>query len=128
MQEEVYDELGKALRERIFEEGRSRLGKRWRCPRELKQRVLEFARQRRYGGMPIKTVADELGLDNSTLARWIRDEKVGGGFRQVAIVPSDEGPEEPFSGGQRLALISPRGFRLEGLDAGAAIALFRELG
>ena len=43
---------------------------RWRCPLPLRAQVVAFAQEQRQTGRSIQTVAHELGLSESDLARW----------------------------------------------------------
>ena len=65
-------------------------------------------------------IAARLGLVESTLARWLRNEKArrAPAFRPVAIVPRVDGYEanELGAGSTGLRLITPRGYTVEGLD------------
>ena len=109
--------------------GLRELGKRWRCPAELRFRVVAYARQCRERGEPVSDIAIRLGLVESTLARWLRRgraEEATAGFRPVAIVPVGG-----VSGADQVAaltLVTPGGCRVEGLDVESAAYLLRVLG
>ncbi len=110
------DDRSKSLREAIE---RSRAGKsRWRCPQGLRSEVVAFTRERQTAGEGVAKVARDVGLSESGLSRWLR--LADGGFREVRIRP-----ESPASGD--LVLVTPRGFRLEGLNEDLALRLLREL-
>ncbi len=110
------DDRCKSLREAIE---RSRAGKiRWRCPPGLRSEVVAFTRERQAAGEGVGKIARDVGLSESGLSRWLRLAE--GGFRQVRI-----GAESASNGD--LVLVTPRGFRLEGLSEGLAVRLLREL-
>ena len=111
----------------------SKRDKRWRCPVELRSRVVAYARSCREKGEPVADIAIRLGLVESTLARWLRREKqspnaalTSAGFRSVSIVPTGSGSFPESS--PHLTLVTPQGFRVEGLDLASAAHLLRSLG
>jgi hypothetical protein len=58
-----------------------------------------------------------------SLRMWMR--KTDSGFRRVQVT-EDAGPQPPSDKGN-LALVSPSGYRLEGLDMASAFQLLRTL-
>ena len=106
--------------------------KKWRCPWDLRSRLVAYARACRERGEPYGDIAARLGLVESTLARWLRRDRVTAspGFRSVAIVAAGEGAQE--TGASReppvLRLVTPRGYAVEGLDVATAAYLLRVLG
>ena len=105
------------LREAIT---RSRVGQtRWRCPAELREEIVGFTNERRREGVSVMKVARELGMSESGLNRWL--PKGDGRLRPVCVV------EEPSSSDQ-LVLVTPGGYRLEGLNASCAADVLRRLG
>lgn len=110
------DDRCRSLREAIE---RSRAGKvRWRCPRGLRSEIVALTRERQAGGEGVGRIALDLGLSESGLSRWLRSAEER--FREVRIRPES-------SSGEDLVLVTPRGFRLEGLSEGLALKLLREL-
>jgi len=102
--------------------------KRWRCSAELRQRVAGYARERHAAGWSWEEVARELGVACSALRRWL---EAGSKERPGALVPvSVRGAGFLGSGGSAgaLTLVSPAGYRLEGLDLASAAKLLEELG
>lgn len=91
-----------------------------------------YARGRLDEGATVADVAGELGMVESTLYRWLRVKRPDAvvGFRSVAIVPScgTAGTESDEDPRRVIRLITPQGYVVEGLDAGAVMALLRELG
>jgi hypothetical protein len=79
---------------------------------------------RREAGVGLAMVAADLGLSESSLSRWIAAERATAGdtgrLREVRVAK----PEAMSSG---LSLVTPRGYRVEGLDAKSALRLLREL-
>ncbi|RLE35395.1 MAG: hypothetical protein DRJ61_03380 [Acidobacteria bacterium] len=120
---------GEQLSQELGEIRTSRRSKRWRCPPELQSRVVSYAKVCRERGEPYFDIAVRLGLVESTLTRWFRTEraKEQPGFRSVSIVRRDveETTAQPIA--SRLRLLTPQGYRVEGLDAQTLAYLLRVL-
>jgi transposase-like protein len=117
------------LAEEILEEHKDRPGKRWRCPQDLRSRVVSYARVCREQGEAIDDISRRLGIGNSTLARWLRaDQKeLQAGFRSVSIVPAGDGGGTAAAG-EPLRLTTPAGYTVDGLDAQTLAFLLRVVG
>ncbi len=91
-------------------------------PESLRQRVVEWARARREStGASWDAVGSELELGGETLRRWCaRSETPQPRMRRVQIV---EARSEPT-----VSVVSPAGYRVEGLSLAAAAAMLRLLG
>lgn len=117
------------LSERVAQEARKHLGKRWRCPPELRAEIIAYATGCRQDGESLGAIAGRLRLVECTLARWLRKrEKTtpvasGPGFRSVAIVPASGAPGPSKAIGLRL--ITTDGYIIEGLDIEGAAYLLR---
>ena len=105
------------LREAI---ARARNGQsRWRCPTELREEVVSHSKARRSAGESVVEIARSLGLSESGVNRWL--QKATGTLRPVRVQASP--PES-----DRLILVTPSGYRLEGLSMTSAVDLLRRLG
>lgn len=98
----------------------SRAGQfRWRCPVPLREEIVQYTRDRQRDGMSVVKVARELGLSESGLSRWLNAGKPR--LRPVrvsaALPVQDSG----------LVLVTPGGYRLEGLNSASAAELLRRL-
>ena len=116
--------------QRELDEGRGMgRSKKWRCPLELQSRVVSYTKVCRERGEPYFDIAVRLGLVESTLTRWFRTEKPKAqpGFRSVSIVRSNENESAEKIGASGLSLVTPRGYRVEGLDAQTLAYLLRIL-
>lgn len=104
--------------------------KKWRCPRELRSRIMSYARVCRERGEPYLDIAVRLGLVESTLTRWFRTDAGKGraGFRSVSIVSSSGDDTVSQTASSDISLITPHGYRVEGLDAQSVAYLLRVLG
>jgi transposase-like protein len=107
----------KRFRDAVARSGAGAVGRRY--PAELRALAAALARERREE--PLARVAADLGVSAVSLQRWLEQgEPVG--FRPVEIEP---GPATVPARG--LALITPRGYRVEGLEAGVLVSLLRVL-
>ena len=133
MDENSHSSICSELTARISQESRKDLGKKWRCPHDLRKRVVAYATVCRGDGEPLGAISARLGLVESTLARWFRKRKKRAliepnfepGFRSVAIVPSN-GIHGATSGPQ-LRLITADGHIVEGLDVESAAYLLKAI-
>ena len=92
---------------------------RWRCPAPLKEEIVALTERRRAEGTPLMTIARELGVSESGLNRWL--QKKSGSIRPIRVI-------EQAAAAAELVLVTPGGYRLEGLDAASAVDLLRRLG
>lgn len=98
-------------------------GRGKRYPAGVKAEVVRYARGRRGDGASWASVGDELGLSCETLRRWcVADEGDREGTLARVEVVADR-----IAGGA-VAIVSPSGYRLEGLDAASAVAALKALG
>ena len=117
MDDQHLEEWGEILAGEVAEHVGARRSKKWRCPPELRSRIVEYARSCREQGRTVGDIAADLGLIESTVARWLRREaaELKAGFRSVAIVASEDRLAPHTTGALRL--VTPNGYRVEGLDA-----------
>src|SRR5262249_53838845 len=91
-----------------------------RCvPPELRDRAAAWLKARRAEGRTVSGPATELGLATGTVLRW--SNKV-----VTAIVPVRVVADAAVA--ERVAVVSPLGFRVEGVTLEDAIRVLRELG
>ena len=127
MDEQHLGEWGEALASEVAGHVGARRSKKWRCPPELRSRIVEYARSCRERGQTIGDIAAGLGLVESTVARWLRREgaRLQPGFRSVAIVASGDHPAPNVP--ETLRLVTPQGYRVEGLDVESLAYLLQVL-
>ena len=104
----------------------ARLGQRGRTtaiPDEVRQVLVAHALEQRKRGRSWAVIARSLGVSSSGLIRWSRR----GLSRGEGAVPVEVRVEEPSSG-TAVTLVSPAGYRLEGLGVSEALVALRELG
>jgi len=104
----------------------TRLGKRGRTtaiPDEVREVLVACALEQRERGKSWAAIAKSLGVSSSGLIRWSRQ----GVARCEGTVPVEVRVELP-SDGTPVTLVSPAGYRVEGLGVSEALAALRELG
>lgn len=122
-------EQGEHLSEELAKQRQPAVGRRWRCPVDLRCRVVAYAVACSADGESHQRIADRLGVTQCTLSRWIRRwRQAGAGVRPVAIVPATHELATPPAARTPLRLVSPRGFVVEGLDAELLASLLQVLG
>jgi hypothetical protein len=103
-------------------------GKRY--PKALKARVITFAEQRRSLGHTWEMISTELGICFETVRRWCIDgSRRGRTMKPVKVI--DVPPPKTLvvsSRSSMLAVVSPRGLRVEGLTLDDVVMLVRVLG
>ena len=97
-------------------------GRTTRIPAGVRARVLAYTRRQRAAGASWQTVASAVGVSASALKNWSRLALPA--RRLVPVVVSPAGTEPSSS---VLAIVSPAGYRVEGLDVATATALLRAL-
>ena len=102
------------------------LGQRGRTtaiPEEVREVLVACALEQRERGKSWAAIAKALGVSSSGLIRWSRQRVA----RCERAVPVEVRLEEP-SDGTAVTLVSPAGYRIEGLGVSEALAALRELG
>ena len=98
--------------------------RRWRCPEELRLEVVAYAHEQSRGGKTQVQVAAEVGVSETSLQRWVAADRVGSGepasLRTVKVI-------DPLSSKRALTLVTPHGYRIEGLDVENAARLLQAL-
>jgi len=107
----------KRFREAVADGGLGGVGRRY--PAELRALAVAVAQER--NEEPLVRVAADLGVGAVSLQRWLEQGELAV-FRPVEI---ESGPAETPARG--LALITPRGYRVEDLEAGELLSLLRVL-
>jgi hypothetical protein len=87
----------------------------------LKRRATAWIIKRRAEGITVAVVASELGLAPGTVLKWSAQSKSA-----RALVPVEIVAERSSEGA--VSVVSPAGFRVEGLSLLEAAALLRALG
>lgn len=109
--------IGGELRDKLAAAVVDQVGGERRYPEELRRQAGAYVRARLASGAKRAAVSAELGVPAITLARWA----AASGFRTVAV----EAEEAKPTGRRDLVLVSPGGFRVEGLELSEVAALLR---
>jgi hypothetical protein len=111
----------KRFHQEAAQQGAGGAGKRYSV--ELRRLAVAVAQER--SAEPLSRIARELGVSVVSLQRWIEREEPAR-FRPVQVLAT---AEPDHSGPARgLSLITPRGYRVEGLDAASLATLLGALG
>jgi hypothetical protein len=94
-------------------------------PLAVRERISGYITARRAGGDTPTAIARELGLSRQSVVGWTLDGSVPASFVPVEVVPE---AADPSPGPPHLIFVSPRGYRVEGLDVAAIGALLERLG
>ena len=96
-------------------------GRGSRIPEGLRSEITAYARERHGDGASLRQTAREIGITYETIRNWLRvPERGARALVPVAIVPDVVARDA-------LVVVSPRGYRVEGLDVAGAAALLRML-
>jgi hypothetical protein len=115
------DEEAAALRREL---SRVEKGRGQRYPEQLRRRVMVWAAGRRAAGASWEQIKRELGQRFDTVRRWCVTE-ASSSPRSRALVPVRVVDDAPVA--RTVAVVSPAGFRVDGLTLSEAAALLREL-
>jgi hypothetical protein len=112
--------------ERRAQAAMSRLGDRGRTtriPDDVRAVVVAFAVAARADGATWKEIGAGIGLSASVVQRWCRSASATPTWSRVGVT-DDVGLHE---GNGAVVLVTPGGYRLEGLDLAVAVRLLAEL-
>lgn len=105
-------------------------------PPDVRQRAAAYVRARRAAGVRPDAIATELGISRHSVLAWSRAAEEARRLELVPVVVMTGEPPPLLGADSRPApavvpspvLVSPRGFRVEGLDVQALGALLERLG
>lgn len=106
------------FRKRARRENAGRGGTSLRYSRELRATGVVYLKRKKLEGYGLERVASELGVSNWSLSRWASESE--GVLRRVEVV-------DPEASGE-LSLVTPRGYRIEGLSEERLLRLVERLG
>lgn len=104
-----------------LDELRRRGGGRWRTPPGLRDEIVVWARKQRAEGLVLGPIAAAIGLGESTLGKWLAPADGPGELRPVRV------SADVASGRTSLVVVTPEGYRLEGLSVDEAVDVLRRL-
>jgi Homeodomain-like domain len=95
-----------------------------RIPAQLRAEIIAHARAWRAAGASMRRIATALGVAPESVRRWTQPAPV----TPPALVPVQVVAERPAGGPSPVTLVSPRGFRVEGLRLADVRTLLAALG
>ena len=99
-------------------------GRGRRFPAAVREAVVEYARTQREAGASWTGIARDVGMARyETVRRWYEAMEPSTALVPVEVVVAPH----PASGAD-VVIVSPSGFRLEGLEPAAAVAALKALG
>ena len=110
----------RAFRKQARKENRGRKGLARRYSRRLRLDAVAYLKRKKREGVSLDVVASELGVSNWSLSRWSRESDRRGEVVPVEVSASEETVE--------LSLVTPRGYRIEGLSEERLVRLVERLG
>ena len=93
--------------------------KRRQYPSELRHDISRYVREQRAGGVPLKSIAQRIGVCATLLHRW--EVSSASKFRRVELSAA------PLSAGRHV-LHAPHGVRIEDLAVDELVDILRRLG
>jgi transposase len=108
------------FRKRASRENAGRGGRSLRYSHELRQEAVTYLARKKREGVGLARVASELGVSSWSLWRWVQESE-----RRVGLVPVEVTPAEES---RELSVVTPRGFRVEGLSEEGLLRLVERLG
>lgn len=114
----------RTIRKQLQAHAKARAGTAIRYPQSVREAAVGLARSRRNAGISLRRTAGELGLNAPTLYLWLA-RKPSKALCPVAIADS---VDTTTRRGPRCAiLVTPEGYRIEGLEAAELVTLLRAL-
>lgn len=110
----------RAFRKQAREENRGRTGLARRYSRQLRLDAVAYLNRKKRDDVSVDSVASELGVSNWSLSRWARESESLGEVVPVEVTASEESKE--------LSLVTPGGYRVEGLSEERLLRLVERLG
>ncbi len=110
----------KRAREAIV--GLGERGRTQRIPVEVREVVVEFARRERHRGRSWADIADRIGVSTSALIRWAQGRRP----KQRKVVPVAV-REHVAADAAPVVLVTPGGYRIEGVSVEQTVDLMRRL-
>jgi hypothetical protein len=110
----------KEFRKRARLENGGRGGRSLRYSRELRMEAVSYLARKKREGVGLERVASELGVSSWSLLRWVRDSETRPGLVPVEVEQSEET--------MTLTLVTPLGYRIEGLSEEGVLRLVERLG
>ena len=114
------EQEARRLKQSMGQRGRGR-----HVPADIRDAALGYVRRRRDEGASQQRIADELGISQHTVSRWLRGGRDGEAKSVLVPVEIDYGSSAERSG---IVVTTPRGLRIEGLDISMLCAVVARVG
>ncbi len=92
-----------------------------RYPADLRAEIIAVARAGQTAGGSVYRLAREIGVSAPTLIEWLR-RPARGRLRQITVAPA---PATTMGAPTNPVLVTPHGFRIEGLDLAGLVTVLR---
>ncbi len=102
------------------------VGRGKRYPESMRALAVSFATEAQAAGWSGRRVAQRLGITLATMERWCMTQPVSaspGGMRQVVVRDESAASHEP-----QPVLVTPAGYRIEGLGLETLVEILQALG
>ena len=99
----------------------------FRVPEELREVAVRFTHWAFEAGESLGSAAAELEVSRATLERWLAKEPAAAPALREVVIADAEADLELSCGDSRLALVTPAGYRIEGLALGEVVEVLRAL-
>ena len=119
------DRLLEAFRQGLQEAG-LRAGPGVRYPRALRELAVAYFHEAHHQGHSRRWTAESLGVSDVTLSRWVEETELGVP-NAVGVAPLHEVVLSDSSPRGSLSLVTPEGFRIEGLSLAELAEVVRAL-
>ena len=110
------------LKTRVHALHRAQVASQVRYPEDLRREIAAVTRDARAAGRSVSSLARELGVSAPTLIEWAR-QPVRRPWRPVTLSPAVSDTTPSVSP----VLVTPHGFRVEGLDVAGVVTVLRSL-
>ena len=110
------------LRHALAESRRLVAGVRHRCPADLREEIVGQTRALRRQGLSMRRIASRLAMSPKTLANWL--QRYQGTLRPVTVASSCSMSRGSSDG---IKIVTPQGYRIEGLGVDEVVALVKAL-
>jgi hypothetical protein len=95
---------------------------------EQRRRICAWARRAIASGATIAAAAREVGVDRESLRDWLAREPAPAAAPSTALVPVEVVPARAAQSHVGLSMVSPAGYRVDGLSLDEVTELLRVLG
>ena len=114
------EERARVFREAVTAQASGRAGRSMRYGESLRTEAIGFVKDGLGQGLSVVSCSKLLGVSDKTLYEWLRKDDLGKGLRRVEVSDADRADNVGV-------LVSPSGWRVEGLSLEALTTLLRQL-